>query len=339
MDLSTSYLGMTLAHPLITGASPLVDHLDLVRRLEDAGAAAITMHSLFEEQLTAEAAATWRAVDEAADVHAEAASYFPLAEDYALGPDDYLEQIGRIKAAVSIPVIASLNGVTGEGWTRYARLIEQAGADALELNAYLVAVNPLESAGLIERRLIDIVRDVRGSVTLPIAVKLSPFWSSLSHLAMALDGAGADGLVLFNRFYQPDIDIETQDVVPRLRLSDSSELLLRVRWLAALAGRVRASLAAGGGVHTVEDVVKAVMAGADAVQIVSALLTHGPEHLRVLIDGLQRWMEEREYASVAQMRGSMSLERCPDPRAFERGNYMRVLQTWRRDPATFAPPS
>lgn len=339
MDLSTTYLGMTLAHPLITGASPLVDHLDLVRRLEDSGAAVITMHSLFEEQLTAEAAATWRAVDEAADVHAEAASYFPLAEDYALGPDDYLEQIGRIKAAVSIPVIASLNGVTGEGWTRYARLIEQAGADALELNAYLLAVNPLESAGLIERRLIDIVRDVRASVTLPIAVKLSPFWSSLSHLAMALDGAGADGLVLFNRFYQPDIDIETQDVVPRLRLSDSSELLLRVRWLAALAGRVRASLAASGGVHTVEDVVKAVMAGADAVQIVSALLTHGPEHLRLLIDGLQRWMEEREYASVVQMRGSMSLERCPDPRAFERGNYMRVLQTWRRDPAAFAPPS
>ncbi len=339
MDLSTSYLGLTLAHPLITGASPLVDHLDLVRRLEDAGAAAITMHSLFEEQLTAEAAATWRAVDAAADIHAEAASYFPFAGDYALGPDEYLEQIGRIKAAVSIPVVASLNGATGEGWTRYARLIEQAGADALELNVYLVAVNPLESGGLIERRLLDIVGDVRASVTLPIAVKLSPFWSSLSHLAIALDGAGADGLVLFNRFYQPDIDVETQDVVPRLRLSESSELLLRVRWLAALVGRVRASLAASGGVHTVEDVVKAVMAGADAVQVVSALLQHGPEHLRVLLDGLQRWMEERDYASIAQMRGSMSLERCPDPRAFERGNYMRVLQTWRRDPSTFTTPS
>jgi dihydroorotate dehydrogenase (fumarate) len=330
MDLSTTYLGMTLAHPLMTGASPLVDHLDLVRRLEDAGAAAITMHSLFEEQLTMEAAATWQAIDAAADVHAEAASYFPFPDDYALGPDEYLEQIGRIKAAVSIPVIASLNGVTGDGWTRYARLIEQAGADALELNVYLVAVG-LESGGLIERRLLDIVSDVRASIGLPIAVKLSPFWSSLSHLAVALEGAGADGLVLFNRFYQPDIDIETQDVVPRLHLSDSSELLLRVRWLAALSGRVRASLAASGGVHTVEDAVKAVMAGADAVQLVSALLKHGPEHLRVLIAGLQHWMEEREYASVAQMRGSMSLERCPDPRAFERGNYMRVLQTWRRD--------
>ena len=330
MDLSTTYLGMTLGHPLITGASPLVDHLDLVRRLEDAGAAAITMHSLFEEQLTMEAAATWQAVDVAADVHAEAASYFPLADDYALGPDEYLEQIGRIKAAVAIPVIASLNGVTGDGWTHYARLIAQAGADALELNVYLVAVG-LESGGLIERRLLDIVSDVRASISLPIAVKLSPFWSSLSHVAVALEGAGADGLVLFNRFYQPDIDIETQDVVPRLHLSDSSELLLRVRWLAALSGRVRASLAASGGVHTVEDAVKAIMAGADAVQIVSALLQHGSEHLRVLIAGLQRWMEEREYASLAQMRGSMSLERCPDPRAFERGNYMRVLQTWRRD--------
>ena len=183
------------------------------------------------------------------------------------------------------------------------------------------------------------MRDVRAHVALPIAVKLSPFWSSLSHLAIALDGAGADGLVLFNRFYQPDIDVETQDVVPRLRLSESPELLLRVRWLAALAGRVRASLAASGGAHTVEDVVKAVMAGADAVQLVSALLQHGPEHLRGLIDGLQRWMEEREYASIAQMRGSMSLERCPDPLAFERGNYMRVLQTWRRDPSTFTRPS
>jgi dihydroorotate dehydrogenase (fumarate) len=187
---------------------------------------------------------------------------------------------------------------------------------------------------VIERRLLDIVSDVRASIGLPIAVKLSPFWSSLSHVAVALEGAGADGLVLFNRFYQPDIDIETQDVVPRLHLSDSSELLLRVRWLAALSGRVRASLAASGGVHTVEDVVKAVMAGADAVQLVSALLKHGPEHVRVLIAGLQRWMEEREYASIGQMRGSMSLERCPDPRAFERGNYMRVLQTWRRDTST-----
>jgi dihydroorotate dehydrogenase (fumarate) len=329
MDLSTTYLGLPLPHPLITGASPLVDHMDLVRRLEDAGAAAITMHSLFEEQLAVDAAATSHAIDTHAHAHAEAASYFPRQADYALGPDQYLEQIRRIKAAVAVPVIASLNGISGDGWTRYARHIEQAGADALELNMYFVAANPLESGGMIERRLLDIVTAVRASVALPIAVKLSPYVSSLSHLAGALDEAGVDGLVLFNRFYQPDIDIETLEVVPRLRLSHSSELLLRIRWLAILAGRVRGSLAASGGVHTVEDVVKAVMAGADAVQLVSVLLMHGPERLALLRRALEQWLEEREYASLRQMRGSMSLERCPDPLAFERGNYMRILQTWR----------
>jgi dihydroorotate dehydrogenase (fumarate) len=329
MDLSTTYLGLPLPHPLITGASPLVDHMDLVRRLEDAGAAAITMHSLFEEQLAMEAAATWHAVDTHADAHAEAASYFPRQDDYAFGPDQYLEQIRRIKAAVAVPVIASLNGISGEGWTTYARQIEQAGADALELNMYLVAANPLESGGVIERRQIEIARAVRACVALPIAVKLSPYLSSLSHVAVSLDDAGVDGLVLFNRFYQPDINIDTLEVMPRLRLSDPSELLLRVRWLAILAGRVRASLAASGGVHAVEDVVKAVMAGAHAVQLVSCLLMHGPERLAVLRQALATWMEEREYESIRQMRGSMSLERCPDPRAFERGNYMRVLQTWR----------
>ena len=331
MDLSTTYLGLALPHPLITGASPLVDHLDLVRRLEDAGAAAITMHSLFEEQLAMEAAATWHALDSHAEAHAEAASYFPRPDEYALGPDQYLEQIRRIKDAVAIPVVASLNGITGEGWTRYARAIEQAGADALELNLYVVAANPLESGAVIERRLVETLRTVRASVRLPLAVKLSPYLSSVAHVAAALDEAGANGLVLFNRFYQPDIDIEALEVVPRLRFSDHSELLLRVHWLAILAGRVRASLAASGGVHRVEDVVKAVMAGADAVQLVSVLLQHGPERLTLLRQGLARWLEEREYSSLGQMRGSMSFERCPDPTAFERGNYMRVLQTWRGD--------
>jgi dihydroorotate dehydrogenase (fumarate) len=314
----------------MTGASPLVDHMDLVRRLEDAGAAAITMHSLFEEQLSMDGSAIWWAVESHAHAHAEAVSYFPSQGDYALGPDQYLEQIRRIKGAVSVPVIASLNGVTGEGWTRYARLIEGAGADALELNMYMVATNPLESGGAIERRQIEIVRDVRRSVSIPMAVKLSPYVTSVSHVAASFDEAGVDGLVLFNRFYQPDIDVEVLEAVPRLRLSDPSELLLRIRWLAILSGRVRASLAASGGVHAVEDVVKAVMAGAHAVQLVSSLLTQGPEHLAVLRRGLERWMEERDYESIAQMRGSMSLERCPDPLAFERGNYMRILQTWRR---------
>jgi dihydroorotate dehydrogenase (fumarate) len=329
MDLSTTYLGLSLPHPLITGASPLVDHMDLVRRLEDAGAAAITMHSLFEEQLALDEAATAEAIETHAHAHAEAASYFPRREDYALGPDQYLEQIRRIKAAVDVPVIASLNGRTGEGWTHYAQAIQQAGADALELNLYLVAADPRESGEALDQRLIEIVREVRASVALPVAVKLSPFASSLAHLAAALDRTGVEGLVLFNRFYQPDIDIETLEVVPRLRLSNSSELLLRIRWLAILAGRVRASLAASGGVHDVEDVIKAVMAGADAVQLVSVLLVHGPERLRVLRQGLADWMCEREYESLRQMRGSMSLARCPDPLAFERGNYMRILQTWR----------
>ena len=329
MDLTTTYLGLPLAHPLITGASPLVDDLDVVRRLEDAGAAAITMHSLFEEQLRGEAAATWQSMDLHAEAHPEAASYFPHAQEYALGPDQYLEQIRRIKAAVRVPVIASLNGVSAEGWTSYASQIEQAGADALELNVYLLATDPTESGAEIEHRVLEIARLVRTQVRIPVAMKLSPHFSSVAHLAAGLDRTGINGLVLFNRFYQPDIDIETLTVTPALRLSDPSELLLRIRWLAILSGRVRASLAASGGVHRASDVVKAVMAGAHAVQLVSSLLTGGPERLATLRRDLAEWMAEHEYASIAEMRGSMSLSRCPDPMAFERGNYMRILQTWR----------
>ncbi|MEZ5293141.1 MAG: dihydroorotate dehydrogenase-like protein [Vicinamibacterales bacterium] len=329
MDLTTTYLGLRLAHPIITGASPLVDHMDVVRRLEDAGAAAITMHSLFEEQIAAEREATWSHLDAHAEGHAEAVSYFPRADEYALGPDKYLEQIRRIKAAVAVPVIASLNGVTGRGWTDYAVAMQQAGADALEVNVYAVATD-LEMAGTaVEERVVDALRLVRAAVTIPVAVKLSPFFSSVAHLAHRLDTAGADGLVLFNRFYQPDIDVEQLDVLPRLTLSDSSELLLRLRWLAILSGRLRGSLAASGGVHTGLDAVKAVMAGAHAVQVVSALLHHGPEHLATVRREMEAWMAEREYASMTEMRGSMSLGRCPDPAAFERGNYVRLLQTWR----------
>jgi dihydroorotate dehydrogenase (fumarate) len=322
MDLTTTYLGLPLAHPLITGASPLVDHMDLVRRLEDAGAAAITMHSLFEEQLAIEQAATWHHLDAHAEAHAEATSYLPAPDQFALGPDQYLEQIRRIKAAVNIPVIGSLNGSTGRGWTDYAKGIEQAGADALELNV---------DGGFIDQRVVEAAKIVRSAVKIPIAVKLSPFYSSIANLAQRLDETGVNGLVLFNRFYQPDIDIEMLDVMPRLRLSDPSELLLRVRWLAILSGRIRASLAASGGVHTATDAIKAVMAGANAVQIVSALLQHGPERLIVIRRELTQWMEEREYESIAQMHGSMSLMRCPDPAAFERGNYVKLLQTWRPD--------
>jgi len=329
MDLSTTYLGLPLAHPLMPGASPLVDDLDQVRRLEDAGAAAIVMHSLFEEQIEREYLGNLRHVEAHADSYAEALSYFPAPDEYALGPERYLEQIRKIRDAVSIPVVASLNGTTATGWLEYGRRMQEAGAHALELNIYYVATDLDETSADVERRVLDTASAVKRDLTIPVAVKLSPFYSSFAHLASELDQRGVDGLVLFNRFYQPQIDIEELEVVPHLELSDSSELLLRLRWLAVLSGRVRCSLAATGGVHTPVDVLRAIMAGAHAVQVVSALLHHGPQHLRTLLEGVEQWMEEHEYESVAQMRGSMSLERCPDPAAFERANYMRVLQSWR----------
>jgi dihydroorotate dehydrogenase (fumarate) len=328
MNLTTTYLGFTLPHPLMPGASPLVDDLDMVRRLEDAGAAAIVMHSLFEEQIAAEEHAAGRLAAHG-DSFGEALSYLPASPPFALGPDRYLEQLRRIREAVAVPVIASLNGVTARGWLEYARLLEQAGAHALELNVYHVPTDAAETAAAVEARVLDVLRAVRAAVRLPLAVKVSPFYSALAHLAGELDALGADGLVLFNRFYQPDIDPEALEVVPALQLSDSSELRLRLRWLAILHGHVRPALAASGGVHTGLDALKAVMAGAHAVQMVSALLLHGPEHLAVVRAELARWLEEHEYDSLAQAQGSMSLQRCPDPAAFERANYLRVLQSWR----------
>lgn len=328
MDLSTRYLGLKLAHPFMPGASPMIDDLGTVRRLEDAGAAAIVMHSLFEEQITRERDGTINYIDAHSESQAEALSYFPSQEEYRLGPEQYLEKLRSIKGAVSVPVIASLNGITAEGWLQYARSIQQAGADALELNVYYVATEPGETGAAVERRLLEVVRTVKDIVTIPVAVKLSPFYSSLAHLARQLDDLGVGGMVLFNRFYQPDIDVENLDVAPRLHLSDSSELLLRLRWLAILSGRVRASLAVSGGVHTVLDAIKAMMAGANAVQLVSSLLELGPEHLRTIREGMAVWMEEHAYASLAQMQGSMSQHRCANPAAFERANYMRVLHDW-----------
>jgi dihydroorotate dehydrogenase (fumarate) len=329
MDLSTTYLGFNLPHPIMPGASPLVDDLDMVKRLEDAGAAAIVMHSLFEEQIVRDQVGTIHGLESHEHSFAEAMSYLPKPEEFALGPDQYLEQIRRIKEMVRVPVIASLNGVTASGWLDYSRRIQEAGADALELNVYHMATDPAESGEMVERRTLDIVRTVKLNVTIPIAVKLSPFYSSLVHFASELDDMNADGLVLFNRFYQPDIDVEALEVTPSLHLSDSSELLLRLRWLAVLSGRVWPSLAVSGGVHTPLDAVKAVMAGAHAVQIVSALLRHGPEHLKTIRDGLEEWLEEHEYESLAQARGSMRLQSAPDPSAFERANYMKILQSWR----------
>jgi dihydroorotate dehydrogenase (fumarate) len=327
MDMSTTYMGFALPHPLIPGASPMVDHLDVVRQLEDAGAPMIVMHSLFEEQLRLESAATSSVYDASSHTSAEAMGYLPSPEAFVLGPDQYLEQIGRIKGAVAVPVIASLNGATPGAWLSYASLIEQAGADGLELNIYDIGMNPSESSGAIEARVLEVVRTVRESVNIPLAVKLSPFFAGMAHLASALDDLNVDALLLFNRFYQPDIDVE-QLQVHRVNLSHPSELLLRLRWIAALSGRVRASLGVTGGVHEAEDVVKAVMAGADGVQMVSALLMRGPEHLRRVVSDLEQWLVEHEYESLAQMRGSMNMQRCPDPSAYERGNYIQILQTW-----------
>ena len=329
IDLSTRYLGLELPHPFMPGASPMVDDMDMVRRLEDAGAAAIVMHSLFEEQIEMEQGRTRYDIDSHLNAYSEASSFFPRPAEFKLGPQAYLEQIRRIKVAVKVPVIASLNGITATGWLDYAKLIEQAGADALELNVYYVATDPGEDGTAVERRTIDIVRAVKQAIRIPIAVKLSPFFSSLSHFAAELEAAGADALVLFNRFYQPDIDVEALEVRNELHLSDSSELLLRLRWLAILSAGRKLDLAVSGGVHTASDAVKAVMTGARAVQLVSALLKNGPQHLAKLRAGLARFVEERGYASLSEMHGCMNLARCPDPAAFERGNYMRILQSWR----------
>lgn len=329
MNLSTTYMGLELASPLMPGASPLVDDLDMVRKLEDAGASAIVMHSLFEEQITREQLNTIHNMEIHAESFAEALSYFPQPDEYHLGPEEYLEQIRKIRAAVKVPVIASLNGVTAAGWLKYAKLMQEAGADALELNVYHLPTDIREDGRAVEVRVLDILRTVKETINIPVAVKLSPFYSSVPQLAHQLDELGADGLVLFNRFYEPDIDLENLELCSKLQLSTSAELLLRLRWLAILAGKVRASLAVSGGVHSGFDALKSVMTGASAVQVVSALLLHGPGHLKKMRDEMAKWLEEHEYESLRQAQWSMSLQRCPDPGALERANYMRVLQSWK----------
>jgi dihydroorotate dehydrogenase (fumarate) len=329
MDLSTTYLGLNLPHPLMPGASPMVDDLDTVRQLEDAGAAAIVMHSLFEEQIAREQVATFVHTESHGQSFAEALTYFPSPKAFALGPEEYLEQVRRVKQAVSVPVVGSLNGFTDGGWLDYAKLIEQAGADALELNVYFLGSDPDEAGASIEERTIRMVEAVRGAVGVPVAVKLSPYYTSLAHFASRLDETGVDGLVLFNRFYQPNIDAEELQVSRQIHLSTSVELPLRLTWLALLSPKVKASLAVSGGVHTLLDVVQSVMAGARAVQLVSCLLKLGPSHLATLKNELAQWLEEHEYHSLRQMQGSMNLEACPDPAVYERANYMLMLQSWR----------
>lgn len=329
MDLTTRYCGLDLPHPFIAGASVLSDSVEGVKDLAAAGAAAIVLPSLFEEQVRQEQLATVHEMEAHDEGFAEALSFFPDPPDLTLGAEPYLERLAAAKSAVDVPVIASLNGMTDAGWLDHARQLERAGADALELNVYFVATDPEETGASVEDRVLDIARHVKGAVGIPVAVKLSPYYSSVANLAARLDGVGVDGLVLFNRFFQPTIDIEALEVVSHLRLSDPSELPLRLAWLGIMHGRIRASMAVTGGVHGVEDAVKAIMSGADAIQTVSALLHQGPQHIATLRDGLAAWLEEHEYVSLAQMKGSMSLARCPDPAAYQRQNYMRLLQSWR----------
>ena len=330
MDLRTQYLGLSLPHPVMAGASPLADDLDAIRRLEDAGSAAIVFRSLFEEQIVREQMSDVMFLDHYGKSSAEAGSYFPSSHAYALGPYQYLELLRKAKEAVHVPLIASLNGTTPGGWTEYGKLMQQAGADALELNIYRIVTDAAISSAEIERQLVETVQQVKSVVSIPVAVKLSPFFSGLVHLGRELDAAGADGLVLFNRFYQPDIDPEELAAVRSLQLSTSSELLLRLHWTAILSGRLRLSLAVTGGVHTALDIVKATMAGAHATQMVSALLHHGPEQLRATLADLSDWLEDHQWNSLAEMRGNLNISRVPDPDAYERANYMLMLQSWRR---------
>ena len=329
MDTATSYLGLPLSHPFMAGACPLGWHLDSIKRLEDSGAAAIVLPSLFEEQITLAAERRVRHMDPFEQEFAGALSSYPADSDYALTPDQYAEHLSRAKQAVKIPVIGSLNGTSAESWLSFSRIIEQAGADALELNLYEVVTDLDTPGAAVERQLCHIVKDLKEVLKIPVAVKLSPFFAAFGNVARQLDAAGADGLVLFNRFYQPDIDIKTMTAVPQVELSTSAELLLRLRWLAILHGRVRSSLAVTGGVSAPIDGIKALLAGADAVQIVSAILRHGPSYLSVMRQGLERWMEWHKLPTLAEVRGRVSLEGAPDPAAFERANYIRVLQSWK----------
>jgi dihydroorotate dehydrogenase (fumarate) len=329
MDLRTTYLGLELPNPFVVGASPLADDLDEAKRLEDAGAAAIVMRSLFEEQIVREQVAAFLHTEMHGESFAEAMTYFPNPSRFVFGPEEYLDHLRRLKESLKIPVIASLNGASPGGWLDYPPLMEKMGADAVEVNLYPLALDPQVSGAAMEETLLEAVRQVRRAVRIPVAVKLSPFYSSFAHFARRLDAEGANGLVMFNRFYQPDIDVEDLQVRERLQLSSSAELPLRLRWVAALAGKVRASLAVTGGVHDAVDVVKSVMAGADAVQLVSTLLRHGPARLTGLRAELDQWMAKHEWTSLREMRGNMSLQRCPDPAVYERANYMLILQGWR----------
>ena len=328
IDFSTRYLGLNLKNPIVASASPLCDSLDKIRCLEDHGIAAVVLPSLFEEQLVLESESVDADLSRGTEAFAESLSYFPDLMNYNLGPDGYLELIRKAKASVSIPIIASLNGVSRGGWVEYAHEMEQAGADAIELNIYSLVTDPSRTAAQVEQGYCDLVRSMKRNLRIPVAVKISHFFSAMANFAIQLDSSGADALVLFNRFYQPDLDIEQLEIVPSLTLSHPAELLLRLHWVAIVFGHIRADMAVTGGVHSAQDVLKSVMAGARVAMMTSALLENGIEHLDAVRAGIVQWMEEHEYESINQMCGSMSQKNVPDPAAYERASYMRVLSSY-----------
>ena len=330
MDLSTTYMGLNLKTPLVVSAcQPLSDDIGKIRKIEDAGAAAVVLYSLFEEQLRLESQELDHHLAAGTESYAESLSYFPDAESYSLGPDEYLEHIRKAKDAVKIPVIASLNGSTPGGWTDFAKQIEKAGADALELNIYNIPSDINLTGAVVEQTYLDIVKAVKGAVKIPVAVKLSPFFSNMANIAKQIDDAGANALVLFNRFYQPDINLDELEVQPSVLLSTPQALRLPLRWLAILHGKIRADLAGTSGVHTAQDALKLLLAGADCTMMASALLVRGVDHLRTVEQGMREWMETHWYESVEQLQGSMSQMKCPNPSAFERAQYMRAITSFK----------
>jgi dihydroorotate dehydrogenase (fumarate) len=325
VDLATQYLGLALKNPLVVAACSLTDHLEKLLQMQEAGASAIVMHSLFEEQIEHEANELQRVYEQGADSFAEALTYFPKIEEFQVGPKAYVDHVAQAKKELRIPVIASLNGVSPGGWLRYAKMLQDAGADALELNIYYIAADLNQTSAQVEEQYLDLVSAVKKAVSIPVAVKIGPFFSSPGYMARRLVEAGADGLVLFNRFLQPDFDLEELRVVPHLELSSSAELLLPLRWIAILYGRLKASLALTSGIHRPQDLVKAILAGADVGMVASVLYREGLAAIGTLLHGLETWLVEHQYTSVQQARGALSQAKCPNPAAFERANYMRAL--------------
>jgi dihydroorotate dehydrogenase (fumarate) len=328
VDLSTRYMGLRLANPIAASASPLTGNVDSLMRLQDAGVGAVVLPSLFEEQIEHEEMATHDLMLYGAELSPEARGFFPEMRAYETGAASYLKLIAEARKALSVPVIASLNGYTPGGWTRIAKQLEEAGAHAIELNVYFLAADPADTSLAVEQRYLDLVASVAATTKVPVAVKVAPYFSAMANMAVRLVQAGASGLVLFNRFVQPDIMLDELEVAPHLVLSTSDELRLALRWIAILHGRVQASLGATGGAHTPDDVLKLLLAGADCVMVASSLLRTGPQHVRTLVRGVEAWMAEREYESVSQMKGSLSQQACPDPDAFERANYMKALKSF-----------